>query len=62
MELNLAWFIFYGHKFNMSREETIITDYSEMMDMLICYAIEQGTARQKIRKKHMTYDEAISLK
>jgi len=46
----------------MSRDETIITDYSEMMDMLICYAIEQGTARQKKRKKHMTYDEAISLK
>jgi hypothetical protein len=44
----------------MSREETLITTYGEMCDLIACMEIYAGRANQK--KRPMTYDEAINLR
>lgn len=50
--MNESWFVFYGHRMNMSREETMGTRYGEFLDLLACMAIEGG-ADQKAPKKSM---------
>lgn len=44
----------------MTKQETLITPYGEMMDMLTCAAIQNGTLEPKERK--MSFDEALALR
>lgn len=47
----------------MSKREILITPYGEMMDMLACLSIYEGTAVPKKQTKHFTsFDEAIRLR
>lgn len=59
--LNLAWYLFYGRKLNMTKQEILVTPYGEMMDMISCLAIYEGNANQKI-KRSWTYEDAIGLR
>jgi hypothetical protein len=44
----------------MSHEETMNTLWGEMLDMLSCLAIFEGTAKQKIKKK--SFFEILELR
>lgn len=44
----------------MSKEETLLTRYGEMLDLIACMAIENG-ANQKIRRR-LSFDEIFSLR
>ena len=43
----LSWTLYYGHQLNMSRAETLATDWFEMQDLIACYAIQQGYAEER---------------
>lgn len=48
---------------NMSREETMLTRYGEMLDLMNCMAIYNGGAEQKAKKKRITsFTEAMMLR
>lgn len=44
----------------MTKRETLLTPYGEMMDMLTCSAIQNGTMEPK--EKKLTFDEALALR
>ena len=58
MKLNTAWFIYYGLKAGMTREEVMNSYPGEVQDMIACMAIENG-AKQKIK---LSFDEAMQLR
>lgn len=60
--MNLSWFLFYGRQMNMKRQEIIATRYGEMLDMISCLSIYNGGAEQKIKKRKLSFDEALSLR
>lgn len=43
--MNLAWYLFYGRKLNMGRQEILHTRYGEMLDMISCLSIYEGSAK-----------------
>lgn len=45
----------------MSTKEVLATRYGEILDVISCMMIDAGNARQKKKKKHWTFDEAIAL-
>lgn len=45
--MNLSWYLFYGRKLGMSKEEILCTTTGEMSDMLACMAIYSGAMRPK---------------
>lgn len=46
----------------MSRQEIICTPLGEMLDMIACLAIYEGTAKPKKKRKKWAYDDAINLR
>lgn len=44
---------------NMSRQETLNTLYGEMLDMISCLAVYNGTAVPK--KEKLSFEDAIML-
>lgn len=60
--MNRSWFIFYGHKLGMSRAETLTTPYGEMMDMMSCMAIFNGSLKQKVKPRAWAFDDAMALR
>lgn len=58
VEMNLMWFIFYGRKMNMGRQEVMCTPFGEMLDMIACLSIYNG-AKPKRRKKRITDFDAL---
>jgi len=60
--LNESWFIFYGSKLGMDRRETLTCRYGQMLDLIACLSIYNGTAEPKRKKKVYTFDEAIKLR
>lgn len=42
----------------MSRAEVLVTTIGEMADMMACYAIEKGTAKEK---KKLSFDQVMEL-
>lgn len=62
--MNMSWLIFYGHQLGMSRQEIMTTRYGEMMDLIACLAIYNGTVKQKktASKRHWSVDEALALR
>lgn len=59
IELNKAWYLFYGYQIGLSRQETLTTIYGEFMDLISCLSIYNG-ADQK--KKKIDFDEVINLR
>lgn len=60
IKLNLAWFLFYGRRLGMSKREILCTTYSEMLDMIACFAIYHGAAPKKKPKK-LSYAEIMEV-
>ena len=58
--MNREWFIFYGHMLHMSRQETMLTRYGELIDMISCLAVYNGGAEVD-DKKNMTLDDILAL-
>ena len=54
--MNLSWFLYYGRKLGMSKEEILITPYGEMMDMLACSYIDAGASQ---KKRKLTMEEIL---
>lgn len=46
----------------MSRPETMLTKYGELLDQIACLAIFNGSAVPKKKKKKLSYDEAMALR
>lgn len=44
----------------MTRQETMLTPYGEMLDLISCLAIYNGGAKEKDRK--LSFDEFFALK
>ena len=47
---------------NMNRQEVMCTRFGEMMDMIACLSIYNGSAEPVSKKKNRTYDEMIALR
>ena len=46
----------------MDRREILVTRYGEMMDMIACLAIFNGSAKPKKRKPKLSYMEVMRLR
>lgn len=46
----------------MNEQEIMDTRYGDMLDMISCFSIYKGAAKQKKKKRKLTYDEVIRLK
>ncbi len=52
--------IFYGmHEFGMTRNQVLRSRYGNMLDLISCLAVFNGTADEK---KKMTFDDVMRLK
>lgn len=60
IDLNRAWYVYYGSIFGMSRKEVMLTLYGEMRDLIDCKAIAEGRAKPK--KKPMSFDDIINMR
>jgi hypothetical protein len=47
---------------NMDEQEIMSMRYGSMLDMISCFSVYRGSAKQKEKKKKLTYDEIIRLK
>ena len=47
---------------HMNEQEIMSMRYGSMLDMISCFSIYRGSARQKAKAKKLTYDEIIRLK
>ena len=50
IELNEAWYLFYGRQLGMSKAEILATTTGEMADMFACMAIYSGEKRPRKKK------------
>lgn len=57
--MNLAWYLFYGRKLGMSKQEILVTPIGEMDDMISCLAIYEGSAKPK--KPKMRFVDFLKL-
>jgi len=46
----------------MDRREILITRYGEMMDMIACLAIFNGSAKPKRKKRKLSYMQVMQLR
>ena len=60
--MNRSWYIYYGYKIGMSREETLNTRYGEFMYLMACESISNGSAKYKRPKVRMTLDELMKVR
>lgn len=60
MTISLSWYLFYGHMLNMTRQETLVTKYGEMNDLISCLAIYNGSAKEK--KTIKSFEDAMMLR
>ena len=60
--MNLAWYLYYGRKMNMQRQEILVTLIGEMRDMIACLLIDEGRAEYKAPPKKWNIFEALALK
>lgn len=61
MTVSLPWYIFYGHMLHMQRQETLVTRYGEMNDLISCLAIYNGAAKEK-KRGHRSFEDALKLR
>ena len=58
--LNKSWYLYYGRRLGMSKEEILCTPYGEMMDLIACMAIAEGGAKPKPRR--LSFQEILALR
>ena len=47
---------------HMDEQEVMSMRYGSMLDMISCFSIYRGSAKQITKKKKLTYEEIIRLK
>lgn len=57
--MSRSWWLFYGRKCGMSKQEIMNTCYGEMVDMISCLSIYEGGAEQQIR---MSYEDVMNMR
>ena len=60
--MNLSWYIFYGTRLHMGRQEVINSRFGEMEDLISCLSIYNGAAEQATKKKPKSFDEIMQMK
>lgn len=45
----------------MEKREILITRYGEMLDMITCFAIYNGSVKEKPHKKKWKYEDVIAM-
>lgn len=58
----MSWFLFYGRKIGMSKQEILVTPYAEMLDMLACLAIDNGAKQKTEKKKLSQFDQLFNVR
>ena len=58
--MNLSWYLFFGRKLGMSRQETATCDFDEMRDMIACLNIYNGI--EDPAPPEMSQDEILHLR
>lgn len=46
----------------MDKREILATPYGEMLDMISCLSVYQGSVRVKKKKKKMSFEEVMALR
>lgn len=57
--MSRSWWLFYGRRCGMSKQEIMNTTYGEMVDMISCLSIYEGGAEQKVR---MSYEDVMKMR
>lgn len=57
-----SWLIFYGHMLGMSRRETLATRYGELVDLIACLSVYNGTAKLKKERPRLTFAQIMELR
>ena len=58
--MNRSWWLFYGRKCGMSKQEIMVTTFGELNDMISCLSIYEGGAEPAAPK--LTYDQIMNLR
>ena len=58
--MSFTWLLFYGRQLGMSRDEIVITRYGEMLDMITCLAIHNGSAKE-VAGRVTDYEDALKI-
>ena len=61
LEQTLPWFLYFGRRHGMSREDVLNTRFSELQDLMTCDAVYHGLAEEVEKKKKLTQDEMLML-
>ena len=63
---HFIWLMFYGmHEFNLTRQEIMLMRYGELVDLVSCLSVYNGSARSidGLQSHHITnYDEAVRVR
>lgn len=58
--MNRSWYLYYGRKCGMTKQEIMTTSLGEMSDMISCISIFEGGAEPATPKK--SYDEIMNMR
>lgn len=58
--MNRSWFLFYGRRCGMTKQEIMVTTFGELNDMISCLSIYEGGAEPASPK--LTYDQIMNLR
>ena len=58
--MNRSWWLYYGRKCGMTKQEIMVTSLGAMSDMVSCVSIFEGGAEPAEPK--MSYDEIMNLR
>lgn len=58
--MNTTWYLYYGYKIGLSKQQIMFTKKCEMDDLIACMMIDNGFAVPKPRK--MSYDEVMAMR
>jgi hypothetical protein len=61
VRLTQAWILFYGRTLGMSKQEIMVTDYAEMVDMITCLSIYNGIQQPETTRKIYDFDAAMMV-
>lgn len=61
IEGSLPWYMYFGRRHGMNREDVLNTVFGEFQDLMTCEAIYMGFAEEVERKRQLTQEEMYML-
>ena len=58
--MSKSWWLFYGLRIGMSRQEVMVTSFGEMNDLISCLAIYEGGAEPAMPK--LSYEQVMNMR